>query len=67
MPCTADLYQTLCLIPDKSSPRTQPKRSSVQDTSIKLYSSQLSTPKPILSVTSEDSYICSITGDENKL
>ncbi|KAK6484813.1 afadin- and alpha-actinin-binding protein-like [Huso huso] len=67
MPCTADLYRTLCLIPDKSSPSTQPKRSSLQDTNIKLYSSQLSTPKPRLSITSDDSYICSITGDENRL
>ncbi|XP_041133056.1 synovial sarcoma, X breakpoint 2 interacting protein a isoform X2 [Polyodon spathula] len=67
MPCTADLYRTLCLIPDKSSPSTQPKRSSLQDTNIKLYSSQLSTPKPRLSITSDDSYICSVAGDENRL
>ncbi|KAG7487761.1 hypothetical protein MATL_G00026830 [Megalops atlanticus] len=34
MPSTADLYRTLCLIPDHSSSRSLPKRGSWQDSDI---------------------------------
>ncbi|XP_066548113.1 synovial sarcoma, X breakpoint 2 interacting protein a isoform X2 [Amia ocellicauda] len=63
MPSTGDLYRTLCLIPDRSSSRTLPKRGSWQDTN-KMHNSEVSM-KSRHSIGSDDYSIYSLAGDEN--
>ncbi|XP_028667369.1 synovial sarcoma, X breakpoint 2 interacting protein a [Erpetoichthys calabaricus] len=67
MPSTPDLYQTLCLIPNKSSPEIQPKRSSLQDPNVRMYSGELSTPRPRHSLNSDNYFIYCVSRDENTL